>query len=310
MRSLTDVNLELLRVFYNVAKLGSMTAASRALFITQPAISHGVSQLEENLQCRLFERVSRKLRLTDEGATVFDAAQRMMQALQEGERKLQEVRTGKSSLLRIGCPQLLLHTALTPMLAKFHEEHRGIKTKITIENRMAQMLDLVRNDEVELQFLATPVMDSLGTDLEVTTLGTYHYGFCASRRHFGEFEGKTLSWQEINALPLIVLRPGNNTRDYLERWFAAKGITLNVAIETETMAVTDELTKSGFGIGAMIVSDGGFADPKLPEELFEIKLEPKLGSGRYVMVKRRGSEKSDVVQKFLDSCSEIRKVVD
>lgn len=52
--------------------------------------------------------------------------------------------------LRIRCPQLLLHTALTPMLAKFHEEHRDITTKIVIENRMAQMLDLVRNDDVEL----------------------------------------------------------------------------------------------------------------------------------------------------------------
>lgn len=282
---------------------------SRALFITQPAISHAVSQLEENLQCRLFERVSRKLRLTDEGATVFDAAQRMMQALQDGERRLQEVRAGKSSLLRIGCPQLLLHTALTPMLAKFHEEHRDIKTKITIENRMTQMLDLVRNDEVELQFLATPVMDSLGADLEVTTLGTYHYGFCASRRHFGELDGKILLWQSVNELPMIVLRPGNNTRDYLERWFAAKGITLNVAIETETMSVTDELTKAGFGVGAMIVSDGGLADPKLPEGLFEIKLEPQLGSGRYVMVRRRGSQMSEVAKKFLASTCETTKLI-
>lgn len=202
--------------------------------------------------------------------------------------------------LRIGCPQLLLHTALTPMLAKFHEEHRDITTKIVIENRMAQMLDLVRNDDVELQFLATPVMDLLGADLEVTTLGTYHYGFCASRRHFGELDGKTLSWQAVNELPLIFLRPGNNTRDYLERWFAAKGITLNVAIETETMAVTDELTKEGFGVGAMIVSDSGFADSKLPEGLFELKLEPKQGSGRYVMVKRRGSTLSNADRCFIE----------
>lgn len=299
MRALTDLNLELLRVFYTVARLGSMTAASKALFVTQPAISHAVSQLEDSLQCRLFERVSRKLRLTDEGTTVFKAVQRMMQALQDGERELQEVRAGKSSLLRIGCPQLLLCTALTPILAKFHKEHSEIKTKITIENRMEQMLDLVRNDKVDLQFLATPVMDSLGADLEVTTLGTYHYGFCASRRHFGELEGKTLTWQAVNDLPLIILRPGNNTRDYLERWFTVQGITLNVAIETETMAVTDELTKAGFGVGAMIVSDGGFADPKLPEGLFEIKLEPALGRGRYVMVKRQGSDLTNAMRCFL-----------
>ena len=68
------------------------------------------------------------------------------------------------------------------------------------------------------------------------------------------------------------------------------------------MAVTDELSKSGFGIGAMIVSDGGGADPKLPDGLFEIKLEPKLGSGRYVMVKRRGSDLTDAARRFI-SCS-------
>ena len=108
---------------------------------------------------------------------------------------------------------------------------------------------------------------------------------------------------------MIVLRPGNNTRDYLERWFAAKGITLNVAIETETMSVTDELTKAGFGVGAMIVSDGGLADPKLPEGLFEIKLEPQLGSGRYVMVRRRGSQMSEVAKKFLASTCETTKLI-
>ena len=117
--------------------------------------------------------------------------------------------------------------------------------------------------------------------------------------HFGELEGKTLTRQAVNDLPLIILRPGNNTRDYLERWFTAQGITLNVAIETETMAVTDELTKAGFGVGAMIVSDGGFADPKLPEGLFEIKLEPALGSGRYVMVKRQGCDLTDAMRCFL-----------
>lgn len=65
------------------------------------------------------------------------------------------------------------------------------------------------------------------------------------------------------------------------------------------MAVTDELTKAGFGVGAMIVSNGRFATPELPEGLFEVKLEPALESGRYVMVKRRGSDLTEVVRCFV-----------
>ena len=75
-KQLSDINLELFRVFYQVARTGSMTQAAKVLFITQPAISHAVSLMEERLGVKLFERSGRRLVLTAEGRLVHESASR------------------------------------------------------------------------------------------------------------------------------------------------------------------------------------------------------------------------------------------
>lgn len=300
MKSLLDVNLELLRVFFQVAKLGSMTAAASALHVTQPAVSHAVNQLEDLLGCRLFQRVSRRLVLTAEGESLLATAGKVFGVLSEGDARLKDIIASKNQVLRIGCPQLLLQTALTSVLATFHEACPEVRTRLKIENRMQDMLDLVRNNEVDLQFLATPQMELLDPGLEEQTLGGYRYAFGASWRHFSQLKGRALSWDELNRLPLIVLRSGNNTRDYLERWFVGQGLTLHVVFETETMAETEALAKAGFGLAAMLVPESGFAGVGLAEELFELNVVPTLPKGRYVMLRRKGAGESQPMKRFLE----------
>ena len=126
MKHLQDVSLDLLHVFDRVARTGSMTAAARSLFLTQPAISHSIAQLEDELGCRLFLRANRRLILTDEGASVFATTNRLHEALAAGEQALQEARTRRTGLLRIGCPYLILQTCLTPLLAAYHKAHPDV----------------------------------------------------------------------------------------------------------------------------------------------------------------------------------------
>ena len=63
-----NISLEYYKVFYNVAKLGSISAAANSLFISQPAVSQAIKHLEKELDARLFNRTSKGVRLTPEGA--------------------------------------------------------------------------------------------------------------------------------------------------------------------------------------------------------------------------------------------------
>lgn len=297
-RPLSQISLDLLQVFHQVAKFGSMTLASKALFITQPAVSHAVAQLESQLGYLVFERVGRKLVLTDEGKALFKTTRDVVSALTDGERSLKDLRAQKTGVLRIGCPFLLLQTCLTPVLAAFHRDYPEVRIRVEIENRMQPMIDLLREDKIDLLFLAAPHKGRIETEFAEQTLGTYRYAFLASKTHFAKLHGKELSLADVNEHPIVILRPGNNTRDFLERRFAEAGLVLNVQWETETMAVTEEFTKAGFGIGAMLLDNRPIVAPH-HEGLFELKIKEDLPTGRYLVLHHSQKSLSENAVRFL-----------
>lgn len=302
-KSLDKLSLDLLRVFHQTARFSSMTLAAKSLFITQPAVSHAVSVLEAQLGYPLFARVGRKLHLTDEARSLYRTTSEMFAVLGQGEKHLQELRSKKTGVLRIGCPFLLLKTRLTPMLAAFHRKHPQIQIRVEIENRMQPMLELLRTEKVDLLFLATPEKKRIDAEFAQEELGTYRYALMASREHFPELFGKRLSLEAVNRYPIVILRPGNNTRDCLERVFAEAGLEMNVQWETETMALTEEFTKSGFGIGAMIAEDQPITHSEVPG-VFELQLEAPLPGGRHFVLHRQETTLPSSAQMFLNAYRE------
>jgi DNA-binding transcriptional LysR family regulator len=299
MKALNELNLEWLRVFHRVASKGGMTAAAKSLFITQPAVSHAVSQLEDRLGMRLFERKARRLVLTAEGEVLYGVTRRMFAVLREGTRELHEAVEMKQTVLRIGCPFLLLRSFLSGYLSDFHRTHASVRIQLEIENRMQPMLDLLRGDKVDLLFLATPKPDRIDPEFLEEQVGAFRYGFVASRAHFGAIEGRRLTLSQINSHPIVILRPGNNTRDWMERVFAKEGLALNVQVETKTMAETEEFVKAGFGLGAMMIDEPEQAGAR-PEEFFEVKTAKALPAGRYAALYRGQTAQMPAARDFLD----------
>ena len=83
-----DTTLSLYRIFYTVAQCGSISAAARHLYISQPAISKSISNLENELQTHLFERTSRGVSLTEEGQLLFHHVSDAFHSLEAGEAEL------------------------------------------------------------------------------------------------------------------------------------------------------------------------------------------------------------------------------
>ena len=89
-----------LRVFVCVCKHQSMTKAAEELFIAQPAVSNTISEIEKNYNIKLFERINKKLFLTDEGKVLLIKAQEVLSAFDEFEE--QALNSSKKPLLKIG----------------------------------------------------------------------------------------------------------------------------------------------------------------------------------------------------------------
>jgi DNA-binding transcriptional LysR family regulator len=115
-----------LRAFYAAAISGSITKAADVLMVTPPAITMQIKQFEETVGIRLLVRDGNSIRLTDTGMDVFKRAGKIFQEIHEMEGFLEDVSTGKSGELRIGCPETPLKR-LMPLIASFKKTYPGIR---------------------------------------------------------------------------------------------------------------------------------------------------------------------------------------
>ena len=125
-------NLSLYRIFLETAKHGSISAAAKHLYVTQPAVSVGIIQLENELGVKLFYRMSRGIKLTQEGEALYEYVSNAINALENGEKKLRDMNNLDGGILRVGASDMTLKFYLLDHLEKFHREHP--KVHLTVSN--------------------------------------------------------------------------------------------------------------------------------------------------------------------------------
>ena len=148
-------NLEYYKVFYHVAKYGSLTLAAAELSISQPAVSQALKQLEASLQTKLFVRVARGIQLTPEGKTLYAYVEKGYEQLEEGERKLAQMLELAYGELRIGASDMTLRFYLLPFLEKYHEKYPHIKVTVT-NAPTPETLQLLKEKKIDFGVVSTP----------------------------------------------------------------------------------------------------------------------------------------------------------
>ena len=119
-----------LKVFVCVCRHQSMTKAAEELFIAQPAVSNTISEIEKNYKVKLFERINKKLFLTDEGKILLIKAQEVLSAFNEFEE--QALNSSKKPLLRIGSSLTIGKQKLPWLLRNLKENFEDIDFQISI----------------------------------------------------------------------------------------------------------------------------------------------------------------------------------
>ena len=125
-------NLSLYRIFLETAKHGSISAAAKHLYVTQPAVSVGIIQLETELGVKLFHRMSRGIKLTQEGEALYEYVSTAINTLENGEKKLRDMNNLDGGILRVGASDMTLKFYLLDHLEKFNREHP--KVHLTVSN--------------------------------------------------------------------------------------------------------------------------------------------------------------------------------
>jgi len=260
------VNLEYYRVFYYVAKLGSLTLAAEKLYISQPAVSQAIKHMEETLGGSLFYRTSKGVKLTPEGELLYSYVSKGYECLMRGESKYKEVFMLEAGEIRIGASDMTLQFYLLPYLEKFHKLYPKIKIKVT-NAPTPSTVDYLKAGKIDFGVVSAPVAERRG--LHIKPVSKIRDVFVASSK-FSELKDRTVELSELTKYPIVCLEENTSTRKYVDDFLRQSNVQLKPEFELATSDLIVQFAEKGLGIGA-VVRD--FAKKRLEDNtLFEIQL--------------------------------------
>ena len=160
-----SIGIKDMRAFFAIVEEGNISHAAQRLNIAQPALSRQMKHLEEKLNVKLFERGSRRIRLTDAGHVLYSRVESILGMVDGTVREITEIGTGAKGSIRIGTITTSGAMILPDLISEFHKIYPNISFEIW-EAEGARILELLDNHLIEIAITRTQV-DNLAYQLLV-----------------------------------------------------------------------------------------------------------------------------------------------
>ncbi|MBI3776438.1 MAG: LysR family transcriptional regulator [Gammaproteobacteria bacterium] len=232
-----------LRAFLFVAKTQSFSKAAQQLHITQPAVSKRVAALEAELNTRLFDRIGKKISLTQAGTALLPRAQHILDEMADSRRALTNLSGNISGLLSIGTSHHIGLHRLPQILRAFHTAHPEVELDLRFMDSEA-VCATVAKGELELGIVTLPlepVKNLVMTPIWDDPLGVIvapHHPLAKSQR---------VRPESLARYPAVLPGHGTYTREILERAFAPLGIRIPGRMSTNYLETIKMLVTIGLG---------------------------------------------------------------
>ena len=242
-----DVNISYdhYKIYYYVTKYGSITRAANALTLNQPNITRTIKNLEAELECTLFERTNKGVRLTPEGERLYEHIRTAVEQIQAGEEEVSLNKSLQNGIISIGATEVALRCFLLPILGAYHSKYPGVKLKIC-NYSTPQAISALQKGLVDLAVVTTPTGE-LGSLKALRICSFRETAICGNV--FEHLAGKEISIKEISEYPLIALSRGTKTYEYYRDFFSEHGLPFEPEIEAETADLILPMVQNGLGIG-------------------------------------------------------------
>lgn len=262
------MNMEWYRIFLHTAKVENLTRAAQELHITQPSVSYAIKQLEAALEVKLFDRLSKGVKLTAEGLALLEYVEKSFTILEAGERQLQSLKSLTSGELRIGASGPIIKHLLLPQLDRFHAEHPAVRIRLS-QGRTSEIRARLEEGQIDIGLVHLPFIDH---SLDIRHLVDIQDCFVVGPAYKAWAE-QPITSADLTNIPLVLLSKGSSTRQFVDEWLSSQGIDVDAEIELGSMDMLKELAERGYGAAFVTKS---FVIEELQEgKLFQLQtLQP------------------------------------
>ena len=252
------MNLEQLRGFVEVARLGHFTRAAEHLHLAQPSLSRQISSLESDLGAELFHRARGHISLTAAGEALLPLARHMLADADSVRREMAELAGLRRGRVRLGATPTLCVSLVAEAVSAFHAAHPGIELHVT-EGGSRSLIDELGGGALDLALItASEGPPVAGASLTRTPLLTEELVVVSSGASPPVTTRATIGLTELARLPQIVFHESYDLRATTESAFRAAGLTPSVVLEGAEMDAVLRFVERGLGVAvvpAMVLLD-------------------------------------------------------
>ena len=289
------VNLELFRVFYTLAKSGSLTKAAEELYMSQPAVSQAIKRLENQLGISLFNRTYRGMELSAQGGKlIFSKVEQALSLFNEAENMITQINTSATGTIRIGASDTIFEYFLADKIVQFHEQFPAVKIEL-ISDVSPRTLEDLKNNRCDVGFVNLPIQ----LDNDLTLYGNFMRlsDIFVTSDKYPELLGRSVPLAEMAQYPLISLDKNTVASQSLRRFLESVGVSIDPQMEIGSWDLMKRLVIRGMGVG---VIPREYASRRLQDgTLFEVKTDPALPARSVGMVLAKNAPVPYALRRFI-----------
>ena len=232
-----------LKAFLAVAEQQSFSLAAEQLYITQPAVSKRIAALESQLNCKLFDRIGRKVHLTEAGQALLPQSRRILQDIKEAVRSIHDLRGQVSGRLSMGISHHIGLHRLPPILRKYSQLYPAVKLDIDFMDS-EQAHQLILHGEMDL---AVITLSPTG-EQQLQSMPVWEDPLAVTVAH----NHPLAQHRSVNAEMLsqhTALPPGLNTYtgQIIKDLFDQRGLNMNIGMSTNYLETIKVMVSIGLG---------------------------------------------------------------
>ena len=285
-----DINIELLKTFYIVAKYKNITKASNELLVSQSTVSKSIKNIEEQLDCQLFTRSKKGVELTKEGEILYNSTEKVLNILNNDLKKITKTKT-----INILVGKVLADKVLVPYINLFQKKYPNIKINLSCTD-IKGVKSKLKNDEVDIAI--GYYIEDLEDNYEQKKISQELHPIFVCNNNYKELINKKIKVKELEKYPYIISSKGATTYQYALDFFQENNLDITPTMEILGTSLITQLVKNGLGISILTKE---FIEEELKnQKLFEIQLEQELETRHLTIITYKNKPLSKEINYLID----------
>ncbi len=285
-----NINIELLKTFYVVAKNENISKASEELLVSQSAVSKTIKNIENQLDCKLFVRSKKGVKLTREGEILYKTTNKIINILDNDLKKIVKTKT-----INILVGKVLTENVLVSYLNEFRKKYPYVRINFSCSN-IDGVLNKIKTGEADIAI--GYYIDNLGDNYEQRKIFKELHPVFVCNGSYTNLINKEIDIKKLENYPFIISTKGSSTHEYALDTIKKYNLNITPTMDVLGTSLIEQLVKNGLGIS--ILTEEFISNELNNCELYKIRIKQKIPTRQLNVLTYRNRKYSKEINFFID----------